>query len=138
MFLQTFYDIKEPAFLSMKRDTLKNYRTYYSEIQNSMKFYQNIYINLIDYLDLLKYSKVTNIDFINIFRIKRQLHKPYRYLNLHLRNTLSNYFITLTDKHGNVLISQTAGKVAFNNRKKQKVSPYIMRPMLKRDRKSVV
>jgi ribosomal protein S11 len=110
---------------------LDYYKLLYKNYYNNLKYYKPIYINLLDYLDSLKYSKQKNMELINVFKMKRYLKKPYRYVNLHLRNTLSNYFITLTDKQGNVLLSQTAGKVSFSSRKKQKISPYIIRPMLK-------
>jgi ribosomal protein S11 len=130
MFLQEFSDVKHRSISHLRTKQLQIYKLLIEKSKNDAKIYKKIYINLIDFLDSLKYSKHKHMDFINIFKMKRYLNKPYRYVNFHLRNTLSNYFITITDKQGNVLLSQTAGKVSFSNKKKQKVSPYVIRPML--------
>ncbi len=49
--------------------------------------------------------------------------KKYPYIIFKVKPTINNFFITLTDKVGNVVLSKNAGSLKFKGRKKK--SPYV-------------
>jgi ribosomal protein S11 len=124
MFKKKYFNFKNSKYLNkynyiriFNYKKYNNYKLYYNKLLiilfNNLKYNINFFIN----------NRIKKEIFINFLKRKNFLnlfYKNFYYIGF-VKKKKSNIYITITNRHGDVIISQSFGKIGLYAKKKRKI-----------------